>query len=447
MQHAAHRIIVPLLSGLAGALLVAALAFAADPATSAIVHKPSVDVHSAPDFNSPTVATLKRDAKVQVAGQQGLWFQVGTPDGKSGFVRVNDVRMEYASANNGNAGALFIGKAGKGRVSETAGVRGIDESDLKSAAYDGAQFAQMENNRVSPEAAASDANAKGHHAKQVPYATEFKPVADAAPKATQQEKRGGMSFARGLLSAVGIGAPAPVNSAADVAEAAQGKSESEQRAEEVALGPEIAGRVLGAAPLWNDAEAQARVNRVGRWMASQTSRPDLPWSFAVIDTQEINAFAAPGGYILVTRGLYELLGDDDEVAAVIGHELSHVVQRDHYNVIKKQETQTALTNAASDNVSVGGGVAGSMAKEYVARHGATILATRLDREAEFRADEAAEVYLARAGYDPLALYAVLQKMTARGSTSGNLAQLYKTHPPLDARLDRLDRNSVASAGR
>ena len=143
----------------------------------------------------------------------------------------------------------------------------------------------------------------------------------------------------------------------------------------------------------------------------------------------------------------ELLGDDDEVAAVIGHELSHVVQRDHYNVIKKQETQTALTDAASSNVAVGGGVAGSMAKDYVRRHGATILATRLDREAEFRADEAAEIYLARAGYDPLALYAVLQKMTARGSTSGNLAQLYKTHPPLDARLDRLDRNSVASAGR
>ena len=90
------------------------------------MHKPTVDVHSAPDFKSPTVATLKRDAKVQVAGQQGLWFQVSTQEGKSGFVRVNDVRMEYAGTANGNAGALFTGKAGKGRVSETAGVRGID---------------------------------------------------------------------------------------------------------------------------------------------------------------------------------------------------------------------------------------------------------------------------------------------------------------------------------
>jgi predicted Zn-dependent protease len=324
-------------------------------------------------------------------------------------------------------------------VTDTAGVRGIDESDLKSAAYHGAQFAQHEAHRVEPQAAAADANANGHRAKQVPFAAEFKPVADAKPRATQQEKRSGFALARSILSSVGVGTPAPADSAADVATAATGKSEAEQRDEELALGPEIAGRVLGAAKLWNDAEAQARVNRIGRWVASQTSRPDLPWSFGVIDAPEINAFAAPGGYILVTRGLYELLGDDDEVAAVLGHELSHVVQRDHYQVIQKQETTSALNRAASSNVTVGGGVAGSMAKDYVARHGATVMLTRLDREAEYRADQAARIYLERAGYDPLALYAVLQKMTALGSSSGNLAQLYKTHPPLDERLDRLDR--------
>ena len=436
MRRAFHRLtLLPLLA-------LSALALAAGQ--NATVHKPSVEVHGAPDLKSPTVATLKQNEKVTVSGQQGLWFEVALNGGGKGFVRVNDVRMQYAKAGAGGGNALFTGKAGKGRVSETAGVRGIDESDLKSAGYDGAQFAQLESNRVGKEAAASDAQSHGLQAKQVPLANEFKPVADAAPKATQQEKRGGMSLARGLLSAVGIGTPAPANSAMDVAEAAQGKSETEQAAEEAALGPEIAGRVLGAAPLWNDAEAQARVNRVGRWMASQTSRPDLPWSFGVIDTPEINAFAAPGGYVLITRGLYELLGDDEEVAAVIGHELAHIVQRDHYNVIKQQETQGALTNAASSNVAVGGGVAGSMAKEYVARHGATILATSLDRGAEYNADQAAQVYLARAGYDPLALYAVLQKMMALGSSEGNLAQLYKTHPPLDERLDRLDQGRYAA---
>ena len=410
--------------------------------TPATVHKPNVEVHAAPDFQSPTVAKLPQDAKVDVVGQKGLWFEVSTAQGAKGFVRVNDVRMEYAKNAGGNASALFIGNAGKGRVTETAGVRGIDESDLKGASYDAAQLAQLEANRVSPQAAAADATAKGHHARQVVLAGEFKPVADAKPKATQAEKKGGFALARGLLSAVGIGAPAPAESAVDVAEASQGKSEAEQSAEELALGPEIAGRVLGAAHLWDNAEAQARVNRVGRWMASQTSRPDLPWSFGVIDTPEINAFAAPGGYVLVTRGLYQLLGDDAEVAAVLGHELSHAVQRDHYNVIRKQETTSALEGAAANQVHTGN-IAGEFAKEYVRKHGAAVMLTSLDREAEFRSDQASEVYLARAGFNPLALYAVLQKMMASGNASGGLAQLYKTHPSLDDRLDRIDQRNYA----
>src|SRR3546814_8944063 len=70
-------------------------------------------------------------------------------------------------------------------------------------------------------------------------------------------------------------------------------------------------------------------------MASQTTRPDLPWPFGVIDSPELNAFAAPGGYVMVPRGMYELLANDAEVAAVLGHEISHVVSRDHYNVIHK----------------------------------------------------------------------------------------------------------------
>jgi predicted Zn-dependent protease len=64
--------------------------------------------------------------------------------------------------------------------------------------------------------------------------------------------------------------------------------------------------------------------------------------------------------------------------------------------------------------------------------------TSLDRQAEFRSDKAAEIYLARAGMNPMALYAVLQKMMALGAESASLAALYKTHPPLDARLDRID---------
>lgn len=405
----------------------------------AVIRKPTVDVHGGPDFASPTIATLKRDATVTVTGQQDLWFRVALPDGKAGFVRVNEVRLAYASKETGGtARALFTGKAGKGRVSETAGVRGLDESDLKAATFDAAQLAKLESYRVTPGAAAQAAGGKGWSSTKVAYATEFKPKQpDGKAQTTQGQKRGMFGAARGLLSALGSNIGGGVLGAADKIIP---KSEQEITEEERALGPEIAGRILGAAPLWKDDAAQRRVNLIGRWEASQTSRPDLPWTFGIIDTSEVNAFAAPGGYILVSRGLYQLLSDDAEVAAVLGHEISHVVQRDHYEVIHKQEMQSAGTELAMSQVGGGGNLATNMAKDYVARHGAMVMMTSLDRGAEYRSDEASAIYLSRAGFNPLALYAVLQKMTALGAQSAQLAQLFKTHPALDDRMDRIDRS-------
>ena len=86
-------------------------------------------------------------------------------------------------------------------------------------------------------------------------------------------------------------------------------------------------------------------------------------------------------------------------------------------------------------------IAGGMARSYVEKHGAAIMLSGLDREAEYRSDEGAQVYLARSGMNPLAYYSLLQKMTAMGSASGGLAQLYRTHPPLDERLDHIDRRA------
>jgi len=80
--------------------------------------------------------------------------------------------------------------------------------------------------------------------------------------------------------------------------------------EEISLGREIAGNLLGAAPLVKDAALQKYVNSVGRWVASQSERPDLPWRFGVIESEDINAFAAPGGYIMITKGLYRKLTNE-----------------------------------------------------------------------------------------------------------------------------------------
>jgi len=293
----------------------------------------------------------------------------------------------------------------------------------------------MESHRVTPEAAAAQARSKGWEATQLAYAAEGQ-AAKGQGTATQAEKRAGTSAASGLLGRFSSAAQSMLG----IAEKAAPKSEQELLEEELALGPQIAGRILGARPLWSDGAAQQRINTVGRWVASQTVRPELAWTFGVIDTPEINAFAAPGGYVLVTRGMYELADTDEELAGVLAHEINHVVQRDHYTVIRKQELQEAGKDLVSGQVTTGGGVAGSMARSYVEKHGATIMMTGLDREAEYRSDAVGQVYLVRSGLNPLALYAVLQKMAAMGAGSTGLAQLYRTHPPLDERLDRLDRS-------
>jgi hypothetical protein len=412
-------------------------------ATHATVRKPSVTVYAASQLDAGTVDVLKQDGVVEVTQQSGLWYEVRLGDGRKGFVRVNDLRLEYAATSDGsgNLAVLTSAKPAAGRVTETAGVRGIDESDLRGANADSTQLRALENQRVDAGTAAAEAARQGWQATKVGYAAEAKPLASGAGNvvAAGAEAAGVAQQFGGAAGDVGRQLGSLFSQASRVAP----KPEQDQFAEELALGPQVAGRVLGVRPLWADATAQQRVNLVGRWVASQTSRPELPWTFGIIDTPELNAFAAPGGYILVTRGLYELLATDGELAAVLAHEIGHCVQRDHYNVVRKQQLAEQGKDELARRIQPGTGAGEALARRYVEEHGAAVLLTTLDREAEYSADQAAEVYLARAGMNPIAFYSVLQKMVARGEQSAGLAALYKTHPPLTARLDRIDQRRYA----
>jgi len=406
----------------------------------ASVHKPAVDVRERPALDAPALETLSHGAAVTIAAQQGLWYELRRPTA-AGYVRVNEVRLVPTAASDGsdNLRVLMGEKAGRGRVTETAGVRGIDEAELKTAAPDRAQLDAMVAQRVDAPTAGEYAAGQGLQSTQVAYAAEARPAKASGQQAAATPTRSAtVKAVSGLLGSFG----SDLGSKLATAEKVVPKSQDELAAEELALGPEITGRLLGARPLWDEAAAQRRVNLVGRWVASQTSRPDLPWTFGVIDTPDINAFAAPGGYVVVTRGLYELLLSDAELAAVLGHEIGHCVQRDHYNVIRKQELATTGKDVALNSAQAGGGSAATVfARRYVEEHGAAILLTSLDREAEYRADESAQYYLARSGMNPLALNSVLQRLAALGPGSAGLAQLYKTHPPFEARLDRLDQRA------
>lgn len=226
-------------------------------------------------------------------------------------------------------------------------------------------------------------------------------------------------------------APTPsTTTAAETKPAFNWKSPS--KAEEIQLGREITGNLLGAAPLVKDETLQKYVNQVGRWVASQSERADLPWHFGVIESEDINAFAAPGGYVIITKGLYHKLENEAQLAGVLGHEIGHVVKKHHLKVLQKSQllnigAQLLGEKFGKDNQTI----------EKAIGSGAEILARGLDKDAEFEADRIGLALATRAGYEPYGLPEVLQTIGQVSKSDSSVALLFKTHPAPDDRLAKL----------
>ncbi len=207
-------------------------------------------------------------------------------------------------------------------------------------------------------------------------------------------------------------------------------------ADEIRAGQMATANLLGVAPLVQDEELQRYVNRVGRWIALGSKRPDLPWRFGVIESADVNAFAAPGGYVLITRGLYASLGDEAELAGVLGHEIAHVAERHQVELMRKS---LLLESGAK---ALGRELEGDQKKEELLRRyvgtGAEMFARRLDQGAEFEADRQGVILAARAGYSPFGLPAVLQKIASVPRNDDRVSLLYATHPAPEQRLRQLD---------
>lgn len=207
--------------------------------------------------------------------------------------------------------------------------------------------------------------------------------------------------------------------------------------EEIAIGSEIAGRLLGAVPLVQDEPLQTYVNKVGKWVSLQSGRSDLDWYFGVLDSEDINAFAAPGGFIFLTKGLYRKLNSEAELAGVLGHEIGHVIKQHHLTIIKKSRAIDMGSSLFSKKL---GKMKNQQAKEAVTNligSGAEVLARGLDKDAEYQADRIGVVLATRAGYDAYGLPLVLQEIGHASLSDSSVALLFKTHPHPDARLTEL----------
>jgi predicted Zn-dependent protease len=203
--------------------------------------------------------------------------------------------------------------------------------------------------------------------------------------------------------------------------------------EEIAIGKDLAATLLGAAPLLNDPKLQRYVNNVGRWIASQSERPDLPWQFGVLDAPQLNAFAVPGGTVFITRGLLDRMRSEAELAGVLGHEITHVVKKHHLKAIQKG-AQTAL---AGEALSMATQNRNAAVNDKLISFGKEMYGRGLDKGDEFEADRLGVVLAARAGYDAYGLPSVLQTLQAMNAEDSGLALMFKTHPAPGDRLDAL----------
>lgn len=210
--------------------------------------------------------------------------------------------------------------------------------------------------------------------------------------------------------------------------------------EELSVGRELAGALLGARPLDPDQRLQRYVNNLGMWLAQQTERPDLPWTFGVIADPGFNAFAAPGGTVFVTRGLVDRMRNEAELAGVLAHEIAHVLRRHHMKAVQNG----ARASLGADIIGAQVKMKEAELKTFMGNIFRKMYGSGLDQADEYEADQLGVVIAARAGYDPYGLPAVLQMLESHNGNDGAFALMFRTHPSPADRISQLDRRMGAS---
>ncbi|MEO8201269.1 MAG: M48 family metalloprotease [Gemmatimonadota bacterium] len=223
-----------------------------------------------------------------------------------------------------------------------------------------------------------------------------------------------------------------------------GKSELSlvSESQEIAMGQQGAQDVAQSIGLYNDQQAQTYVSGIGKRLAALTERPSLPWTFQVVDDPAVNAFALPGGYIFVTRGLMTSINTEAELASVVGHEIGHVTARHSVQQISRSQI-------AQIGLGVGSILSSDVARfSGLASQGLGLLFLKYGRDDETQADDLGFRYAMAGNYDVrqmLDLFRTLERVSVLGG--GGVPQWLSTHPDpgnrlakTQSRLDTLSRS-------
>ena len=197
--------------------------------------------------------------------------------------------------------------------------------------------------------------------------------------------------------------------------------ESQQRQDEI--GQSVAVAITNKYPLSSDRALTDYVNLIGLTVASVSPNPDISYSFGVLDTPDVGAYSAPGGYVFITRGAIAMCQDESELAGVLAHEVAHVALNHGIEAVKQAKRTDLAVSAAktyNSNVAAFGNLVDTAAD--------AILVKGYSRAQESQADENAVKFLIAAGYDPNGLLRFLQRLQAEIGAGGGMKQLMSTHP-------------------
>jgi len=203
-------------------------------------------------------------------------------------------------------------------------------------------------------------------------------------------------------------------------------------AAEIEFGREVAARILGRYSVYDKPALIKYVNLVGLTLAQNTNRPELEFHFTILNTSDINAYAAPGGYVFITKGALGFMKDEAELAGVLAHEIAHVTEK---HVVKELAIKGSDDSATSSIARIVGGSSDSARAAFaqaVDKAVGMLFKDGYKREDEAQADKTAVAVSALAGYDAGGLARYLERIsTIKGSA---VEVIDRTHPPFGARI-------------
>ena len=237
--------------------------------------------------------------------------------------------------------------------------------------------------------------------------------------------------------AVGLGAGLLAGPLGCARNPVTGKSELSlvSESQEIQMGQQGAKEVAQSIGFYNDAKVQSYVADIGKRMAAESERPNLPWEFHVVDDASVNAFAIPGGFIYVTRGLMSSINTEAELATVLGHEIAHVTHRHSVQQISKAQL-------AQLGLGIGSILSSDIAKfGQLAGAGLGLLFLKYGRDAENQADESGFRYALGENYDVREMPKVFETLgrISESSGGGRLPEWLATHPEPGNRIEHIEK--------